>query len=105
MPRHLISLVLLAFVCWVGFTSATHSQRRDDAALNAEVLRLHQAGKYAEATEVAKRLLTIYEREFGPKHPYVATSLYTLAELYWRQGRYAEAEPLSKLSLTIREEA
>src|SRR5262245_43527293 len=104
-PR--FAAIVAGMVCGIVLaSSAAHSQESADvAALNAEVLRLHHAGRYPEATEVAKRLLTIYEREFGPKHPYVATSLYTLAELYWRQGRYAEAEPLSKRSLAIREKA
>jgi len=35
----------------------------------------------------------------------VATSLYNLAGLYEAQGKYAEAEPLYKRSLAIREKA
>ena len=41
----------------------------------------------------------------GPGHPDVGTSLSNLAELYLHQGRYAEAEPLHKRSLFIREKA
>ena len=41
----------------------------------------------------------------GPDHPNVATSLNNLAGLYNAQGRYAEAEPLFKRSLAIREKA
>ena len=41
----------------------------------------------------------------GPDHPDVATSLNNLAVLYDDQGRYADAEPLYKRSLAIREKA
>ena len=39
----------------------------------------------------------------GPDHPDVAVSLNNLAELYWAQSRYPDAEPLLKRSLSIRE--
>ena len=39
----------------------------------------------------------------GPDHPNVAPSLNNLAALYRAQGRYADAEPLYKRSLAIRE--
>ncbi len=41
----------------------------------------------------------------GPDHPDVARSLNNLADLYERQGRYAEAEPLFERALAIRERA
>ena len=44
-------------------------------------------------------------KALGPDHPNVATSLNNLAELYRNQGKYAEAEPLYKRSLAIREKA
>ena len=37
----------------------------------------------------------------GDEHPYVATSLSTLAVLLQAQGKYAEAEPLCQQSLAI----
>src|ERR1700730_6630482 len=45
------------------------------------------------------------EKTLGPDHPEVANSLSNLASLYEDQGRYAEAEPLYKRSLVIREKA
>ena len=44
-------------------------------------------------------------KSLGPDHPDVATSLNNLALLYYEQGRYADAEPLYKRSLAIREKA
>ncbi len=39
------------------------------------------------------------------EHPQVGTSLNSLARLYDTQGRYAEAEPLYKRALVVRETA
>ena len=41
----------------------------------------------------------------GPDHPDVAQSLNGLAALYKAEGRYADAEPLYKRCLAIREKA
>ena len=60
-------------------------------------------GKYAEATPLYRRSLTILEKALGPEHPNVATSLNGLAALYKAQGNYAEAAPLFQRSLAIRE--
>jgi CHAT domain-containing protein/Flp pilus assembly protein TadD len=45
--------------------------------------------------------LAIYEKALGPDHPDVAQSLRNLALLLRQQGRYADAELLSKRSLAI----
>jgi tetratricopeptide (TPR) repeat protein len=49
--------------------------------------------------------LTIREKVLGKDHPYMARSLYNLAELYQAQSRYAEAEFLYRRSLAIFEKA
>ena len=54
---------------------------------------------------LAQRALTIREKARGPDHPDVASALNNLAALYYKQGRYADAEPLLKRSLAIREKA
>jgi tetratricopeptide (TPR) repeat protein len=69
------------------------------------VAQLYQAGKYAEATEIAEESLVLAVGKFGPDHPQVVTSLNNLAELNYRQDRYAEAEPLYKRCLAIDEKA
>src|SRR5262245_11043664 len=84
--------------------SAAHAQATGDpAALNAEVLRLYRAGKYAEAIDIAKRVLATQEKALGPEHPDVGTSLNNLATLYRAQGRLDEAEPLFRRDLSIQE--
>ena len=60
-------------------------------------------GRYAEAEPLYRRSLAIREKQLGPDHPDVATSLNNLADLYRSMGRYAEAEPLYRRSLAIRE--
>jgi len=49
--------------------------------------------------------LAINEEAYGPDHPYVAVPLNNLAMFYDHQGRYADAEPLHKRALAIREKA
>ena len=45
------------------------------------------------------------EKTIGPEHPEFAKGLNNLAVLYRVQGRYADAEPLYKRALAIREKA
>src|SRR5262249_25765247 len=51
-----------------------------------------------------KRAISITENAKGANHPDVAWTLTNLALLYWRQGRYGDAEALHKRALTIREQ-
>ena len=73
--------------------------------LNKEAVALYRAGKFSQAEAPSKRSLAIWEKALGPEHPYVATSLNNLAELYRLQGKYTEAEPLYKRALAITEKA
>src|SRR5262245_47854217 len=103
-----LGMVLLVFP---GNLAAQESTKPETAAptagnadtLNAEILRLYQAGKYADAVPLAQRALAIREKALGPDHPDVAQSLNTLATLYSKQGLYAETEPLYTRALAIRE--
>ena len=63
-----------------------------------------QRGQYEEAL---RRLeLALKEAEaFGEQDPRYATTLNNLASVYEAQGRYAQAEPLYKRALAIREKA
>jgi tetratricopeptide (TPR) repeat protein len=65
------------------------------------MVRLYRAGKYTEATEIAKQSLAINEKVQGHQHPEVATSLNKLALLFQELGRYADAERLLTQSLSI----
>jgi tetratricopeptide (TPR) repeat protein len=48
-------------------------------------------------------VLAIFEKALGPDHPSVASALNDLAELYKKEARYADSEPLYKRALAIRE--
>ncbi|MEO1610013.1 MAG: tetratricopeptide repeat protein [Pseudomonadota bacterium] len=96
--------VLLAVLLAVS-TPVRAQTEGEISALISNVSRLRQTGKYGEAIGPAKKLLEIAEQLLGPDHPNVGTMLNNLAELYRLQGRYAEAEPLYKRTITIFEKA
>ena len=52
-----------------------------------------------------QRALAIYEQQMGAQHPNMTYPLNGLAELYRKQGKYVEAEPLFKRALAIDERA
>ncbi len=88
------------------FDAREQTIRQTVAGLRPEMVRLRDAGKYAEAAVLAERLLEIEERSVrGPDRNDVALALNDLAQLYWAQDRYAEAEPLLRRSLDIIERA
>ncbi len=64
----------------------------------------YQQADYAEAEKQLEAALKEAEA-FGPDDVRLAASLNNLAELYRAQGRYADAEPLYKRALAIREKA
>ncbi len=75
----------------------------DIDALNKQINQLYGQGKYAEATVIAQRALTLAERVLGKEHPGTLTCVNNLALLYQQQRRYGEAEPLYKRALEARE--
>jgi tetratricopeptide (TPR) repeat protein len=85
--------------------NVSHSEKRQMNEANAlQVLSQidYLLGKYEEGEQYAKTALEIRENQLGKDHPYVASSLNNLANLYKAQGRYNEAEPLYVKSLEIR---
>jgi tetratricopeptide (TPR) repeat protein len=66
----------------------------DPEALNRQVEQLCLAGKYVEATELAKEALAL-------AGPVVAKALNNLATLYFVQGRDMDADPLFKRALAV----
>ena len=103
MMRALRSMAIVVAALFVaGFAI---SQGIEWETLNQEVMDLYRAGRYDRAVVVAKKALEVAERNVGPDHSAVATSLNNLALLYNTQGQYAQAEPLYKRSLAIKEKA
>jgi tetratricopeptide (TPR) repeat protein len=71
--------------------------------LNQAGFYLSERAEYLEAEPLYRRALEIRKKALGAEHPFTATSLNNLAELYSTQGRYTEAEPLYRRALEIRE--
>jgi tetratricopeptide (TPR) repeat protein len=95
----LVGVVLLA-------ATPAHPQSSDDiGTLNRQIEQLVQAGKYAEAAEVASRAVAMQEKALGPAHPDVAEIQSNLATFYRIQRRYDDAEQVLKKSLTAQEKA
>jgi tetratricopeptide (TPR) repeat protein/CHAT domain-containing protein len=80
------------------------AQRRDLAkatSLTQEVDRLKQKRQFGKAAKLAENVLTIRKKVLGEAHPHYALSLNSLANLYYSQGAYAQAEPLFRQALAI----
>ncbi len=69
--------------------------------LNQEVAELYRTGEYDRALIPAKKALEVAQKNVGPNHPDVATSLNYLGVLYREMGEYAKAEPLFKKAMQI----
>src|SRR5512139_3077500 len=98
-PRKMIIALALCLVV----ASAVLAQQEKWNELNRQLVKLHQEGKYTEATVIAEKSLEVAEKTFGSDNANVATALNNLAELYRWQGKYSEAEALYKRSLEIME--
>ena len=64
--------VLLGAAIYVLVTCPSFGQSGslDEAkALNQEVIKLYQQGRYKEAIPIAEKVLTISEKVLGPEHP------------------------------------
>lgn len=74
-------------------------------ALIEQTAKFRSEGQYGKAAAVWQQVLAIDEKELGPDHPSVATSLHTLGGLLEDQGQYATAESLYRRSQAIFEKA
>ncbi|HWE21830.1 MAG TPA: tetratricopeptide repeat protein [Hyphomicrobiaceae bacterium] len=68
-----------------------------------QVSDLRREGKYADATRLTERNLSIFEKLLWADNVFVGFWLNHLAGLYQAQGRYAEVELLFRRSLAIAE--
>jgi len=103
--RLIARLVLVALLATVGPMHARAQSGDELADLRAQVSQLYDHGKYAEATGLAERYVSLARQRHGEEHPEFANAISWLGRLYEAQGRYDEAEPLLKRALAIRETA
>jgi CHAT domain-containing protein/Tfp pilus assembly protein PilF len=69
------------------------------------VVKLHEAGRYAEAVPLAQQCAEIRKKALGQDHPEYGNSLSRLALLYEKTGQYAEAESLHLEAMRIDKKA
>ena len=98
-------LVLVALLATVGPIHARGQNGDQLTDLRAQVSRLYEQGKYADALMVAERYVDLAHQKQGQDQTEYPTAISWLAYVYRAQGRYPEAESLFKLALAIREKA
>jgi tetratricopeptide (TPR) repeat protein len=72
---------------------------QDRAAFAAILIDL---GRLAEADQVLRQILRIYEEVYGPVHYEVAVSLHNLGSLRFREGSWREAADLLRRALEVK---
>jgi TonB family protein len=85
-------------------SAASSPELAEAQKLSLEVVRLFKAGKYDEATPLAKRALLIREKALAAGHPEIVSSLINLGELYLARRMYGEAESYYQRVLAIYEQ-
>ena len=104
MNARIISLMLIGYLALFTPQSASaHCNQWNE--LYAEVMSLYRQGQSDQAIPVARQAVTTAENRFGADHPYVATSLNVLGQLYFETGQYEPAEPLYTRALDIYEKS
>jgi TonB family protein len=73
--------------------------------LNAQVIELYKAGKFDEATPLAKRVLEIREAALAPNQDWIVSALINLGEIYRARGKYGDAKIYFQRILAIYEQA
>ena len=87
-----LGVSLLTIVC---SQSALSQDSTENVVQTAAVSHLSEA----ESKVLAEQAVAVKEKLFGPGHLKLAKSLNSLANMYFYQGKYAEAEPLYKRTL------
>src|SRR5262249_12248641 len=104
-PNRTATLILAFFLAAYLALVPAGAQQSDPQAIYKRFQEYYQAGNYAAAAVEAQKLEAEVKGRFGTNHTNYATALNNLARVYWRQGKYSEAEGLYKRALAIREKA
>jgi tetratricopeptide (TPR) repeat protein len=94
-------LALLTF----GALATASAQPADIKAIDEAFQDHYARGNYPAAEIDAQKLERLAKARFGADHPYYAVALNKLGIVYWKQGKYSEAEGLHKRALAVREQA
>jgi len=90
-------------VAAIGVEARAATPDIDD--LQVQLDALSEAGRYPEATEIARQIVELQREALGPRHTGVAESIDDLATLHYHQRDYAAARSLYEEGLEIWKEA
>lgn len=96
----LLILSVLTAVAW-NFSALADASISQVDSLNQQLDDLVEAGRYSEATPLARKIVEINTELHGMSHVSVGRSQFQLAELYSAQDQYREADGPYKLALWI----
>ncbi len=96
----------LALACAALVTAPARASERDRRWTHSMAAGqlAYEAGRFNEAESLLKGALANAEK-FGPRDPRLSSTLNRLAQVYHDQGKYSQAEPLYKRSLTLTQKA
>ena len=98
----LVAVVLLAGTVRQGWAQSAKS-RAEMKKLLDRAEKLKTAGKLPEAAKAYQQALARARKRFGQSHLVTADAMAGLAEVRVAEGQYAQAEPLYRRSVAIRE--
>ncbi len=84
-----------------ALSSAQSADLGEAERITRQAEQLYNRQDYDAVIPLQKRVLTLREQFLSPHHPDVASSVYTLAHIYERQGNYSEAKPLDQKFLAV----
>ncbi len=96
------ALVVLAVSIPLSAVADT-AQRERWELLNAKVTVLLERGQLKAALPLGLQAVELAEQMGDPEYPMLSNSLHNLAEIYHRQYKHDEAEPLYRRALAIQE--
>jgi tetratricopeptide (TPR) repeat protein len=95
--------VLLALGFWILACTASLAEGDDPTALDQQVYRLVEQGKYKEAIPIAEKVVEIAMRSQGLESPATGDALSIVGLLWNKVGDYAKAEQVFQEALRIRQ--
>jgi CHAT domain-containing protein/Tfp pilus assembly protein PilF len=101
-PRNLI-FVFLTLALWVFASATSFAQEEALNALNQQIFKLAQDGKFKEAIPIAEKALEVSERVHGLEDPNTADSLDNLGWLFLGLQNFGQAESFFEQALSIQQ--
>jgi hypothetical protein len=93
---HIVLIIAAAFALTLLSARPSAAQADEAATLSKQIETMVQAKKYAEATPMAERLVSIQQAKYGPDHQETVKALDLLAKVYRGQNRMAEANAIEE---------